>query len=74
MSKIYISLAKAQKVKAIEEALIYVGEMVTDREDGDTYIGVYEALESELLSLKARDDTKARIRQRLSQRSMSLAA
>jgi hypothetical protein len=74
MSKIYSSLEKAQKVKAIEEALIYVGEMVTDREDGDIYIGVYEALESELLSLKARDDTKARIRQRLSQRSMSLAA
>ena len=57
-----------------ETMYMYVGEMVTDREDGDTYIGVYEALESELLSLKARDDTKARIRQRLSQISMSLAA
>ncbi|WP_170403242.1 hypothetical protein [Ruegeria arenilitoris] len=74
MSKVYASLSRVKKIEAVEQALDFVGAMVTQRADGETYIGLYETLEQELDALKTQDDTKARIRLRLASKSVKLAA
>lgn len=71
---VYEALTRDQKIKQVERALDFVGTMVADRDDGETYLGEYQKLEAELQSLRSLDDAKERIRLRLAQRSMKLAA
>lgn len=71
---VYEGLTRNKKIKEVESALDYIGTMITTRDDGENYVGVYEVLEGELISLRAMDGVKDRIRQRLAQRSMQFAA
>lgn len=71
---VYEALPRSKKIQELERALCYIGTMVTVRDDGDRYVGLYETLEAELASLEALDETKERIRQRLAQRPKPLAA
>jgi hypothetical protein len=74
MTGIYEALSKGEKVEQIEQALDFIGEMVTGRPDGERYLGLYEILEAEVEELRSKIDAKARIRQRLAERSTQLAA
>lgn len=74
MKKIYASLTHETKLEGLEKALDYVGVMISDRADGDNYLGIYEVLEKEVQELKSADDTKARVLQRLGGRPLKLAA
>ena len=74
MNNIYINLTRTKKIEAVEQALDYVGYMVSQREDGETYIGIYETLEKELTTLNAQDDAKSRILQRMASRTIKQAS
>lgn len=71
---VYEGLTRNKKIKEVESALDYIGTMITTRDDGEYYVGLYEVLEAELIYLRALDGVKDRIRQRLAQRSMQVAA
>ena len=74
MMGVYEALPKSEKVEQLEQALDFIGEMVTGRPDGERYLGLYEILEAEVEELRSKIDAKARIRQRLAKRSIQLAA
>lgn len=74
MKNVFATLNNDEKVKEIEKALDFIGTMVTQREDGDTYLVLYETLENELRSLRSQDDAKDRIRRRMADRAFKLAA
>lgn len=71
---VYEGLTRNKKIKEVESALDYIGTMITTRDDGENYVGMYELLEAELITLRAMDGVKDRIRQRLAHRSMQVAA
>lgn len=71
---VYEALPRNKKITELERALDYIGTMVTSRDDGERYLGLYETLETELEILRDQGDAKNRIRQRLARRSMSFAA
>ena len=58
----------------LEQALDFISEMVATRSDGDAYICIFERLEAELHTLRARNDTKERARRRLRESQFRLAA
>ena len=74
MKNVFATLNNDEKVKEIEKALDFIGTMVTQRKDGDTYLVLYETLENELRSLRSQDDAKDRIRRRMADRAFKLAA
>ena len=71
---VYEALTRNEKIRDLERALYYIGSMVELRDDGDNFLGLYETLDAELETLRKVDDTKAKIRRRLAQNSMPLAA
>lgn len=71
---VYEALTRNEKIRALDRALYYIGSMVELRDDGDNYLGLYETLDAELETLRNVDETKKKIRQRLAQRSIPLAA
>ncbi|MBW6419350.1 hypothetical protein [Celeribacter sp. PS-C1] len=74
MTGVYRTLSRDKKIDELERALDYIGTMITERSDGETYTGLYETLEAELEGLRAQDNVKERVRQRLAARTMPLAA
>lgn len=74
MTGVYRTLPREKKIDELEHALDYIGTMITERRDGETYLGLYETIEAELANLRAQGNMKERVRQRLAARAMPLAA
>ena len=74
MKRAVATLKKGERVKEIEKAMDYIGEMIAERKDGEAYLDIYVKLEKELERLREADDTIERVRQRLARRNIKLAA
>ncbi|MBM1556223.1 hypothetical protein JQV19_06115 [Sulfitobacter mediterraneus] len=68
------NMPRHEKIAKIEQALDYVGVMITNRAEGDNYVALYERLEGELQKLRARDDLRSRILRRQEASAFKLAA
>ena len=51
-----------QKKKKLEEAIVLIARIITEREDGRKFLPVYDRLKAELIAMSSQDDRLGEIR------------
>lgn len=74
MPYVKIGQSRAAQIKQIEDAMDFLADAIEEGADGDALECIYERLERELALLKAKNDTRDKIRERRERRAMLAAA